>query len=60
MQVIDCDEWAAERTLLGYSTNQTARNLIGKMPMTGALDRMGGKDDWHHRVWWDTADIHVQ
>jgi hypothetical protein len=25
-----------------------------------ALDRMGGKDDWHHRVWWDTADIHVQ
>ncbi len=43
MQVIDCDEWAAERALLGYSTNQTARNLIGKMPMTGALDRMGGQ-----------------
>lgn len=21
-----------------------------------ALSRMGGKDDWHHRVWWDTKD----
>ena len=43
MQVVDCDEWAAERALLGYSTNQTARGLIGKVPMTGALDRMGGQ-----------------
>ena len=25
-----------------------------------ALSRMGGKDDWHHRVWWDTNDIHVK
>jgi hypothetical protein len=25
-----------------------------------ALDRMGGKDDWHKRLWWDVADIHVQ
>ena len=43
MQVIDCDEWAAERVLLGYSTNQRARGFAGKMPMTGALDRMGGQ-----------------
>ena len=43
MQVIDCDEWAAERALLGYSTNQVARGLVGRMPMTGALDRMGGQ-----------------
>lgn len=21
-----------------------------------ALERMGGKDDWHHRVWWDAAE----
>lgn len=21
-----------------------------------AIDRMGGKDDWHKRVWWDTKD----
>ena len=25
-----------------------------------ALDRMGGTDDWHHRLWWDKADIHVK
>lgn len=43
MQVVDCDEWTVERALLGYSTNQTARGLIGKVPMTGALDRMGGQ-----------------
>lgn len=43
MQVVDCDEWAAERALLGYSTGQSARGLAGKVPMTGALDRMGGQ-----------------
>jgi hypothetical protein len=25
-----------------------------------ALDRMGGKDNWHHRVWWDKYDINVK
>ena len=25
-----------------------------------ALDRMGGTDDWHHRLWWDMADINVK
>ena len=25
-----------------------------------ALDRMGGTDDWHHRLWWDQADINVK
>ena len=43
MQVMEGDEWTAERALLGYSTSQTARGLIGKVPMTGALDRMGGQ-----------------
>ena len=43
MQVVENDEWAAERALLGYSTNQRAKGLMGKMPMTGALDRMGGQ-----------------
>lgn len=43
MQVVDTDEWTVERALLGYSTNQTARSLVGKVPMTGALDRMGGQ-----------------
>lgn len=43
IQVVECDEWAAERALLGYSTNPAAKGLAGKMPMTGALDRMGGQ-----------------
>ena len=43
MQVVECDEWTAERALLGYSTNQTARSFAGRIPMTGALDRMGGQ-----------------
>lgn len=25
-----------------------------------AIDRMGGKDDWHHRLWWDTKDINLK
>ena len=25
-----------------------------------ALDRMGGTDDWHRRLWWDMADINVK
>lgn len=43
MQVVESDEWAAERALLGYSTGQTARNISGKIPKTGALDMMGGQ-----------------
>ena len=43
MQVVENDEWAAERALLGYSTNQAPKGFLGKMPMTGALDRMGGQ-----------------
>ena len=25
-----------------------------------ALSRMGGKDDWHKRLWWDLYDINVK
>lgn len=25
-----------------------------------AIKRMGGKDDWHKRLWWDVADCHVK
>jgi hypothetical protein len=25
-----------------------------------ALNRMGGTDDWHHRLWWDVKDINVK
>ena len=43
IQVVENDEWTVERALLGYSTGRTARNFAGKIPMTGALDRMGGQ-----------------
>jgi hypothetical protein len=25
-----------------------------------AIDRMGGKDDWHHPLWWDKNPIHTK
>ena len=25
-----------------------------------AISRIGGSDDWHKRLWWDTADINVK
>ncbi|MCR4560251.1 MAG: SusD/RagB family nutrient-binding outer membrane lipoprotein [Bacteroidales bacterium] len=25
-----------------------------------AVDNLGGTDDWHHRLWWDTEDINVK
>ena len=25
-----------------------------------AIQRLGGKDDWHAHLWWDTADINVK
>lgn len=25
-----------------------------------AIDRMGGTDDWHKRLWWDKADVNLQ
>ena len=43
IQVTARDEWEAERALLGYSTDKRAKGIIGKIPMTGALDRMGGQ-----------------
>lgn len=43
IQVTSRDEWEAERALLGYNIDKRAKGLIGKVPMTGALDRMGGQ-----------------
>ena len=25
-----------------------------------AVDRMGGKDDWHKKIWWDKNDMNLQ
>jgi hypothetical protein len=35
-------------------------NQYNSVNYKAAIDRMGGKDDWHKRVWWDTADINVK
>lgn len=43
IRVVDNDEWAAERALLGYTTNPAVKGMSGSIPMTGALDRMGGQ-----------------
>lgn len=43
MQVVDCDEWTAQRALLGQSSGNKTKLMIGRIPMTGALDRMGGQ-----------------
>ena len=42
MKVVSGNEETAERVLLGY-TPRPAKGLISKMPMTGALDQMGGQ-----------------
>ena len=34
----------------------TAEFTSNNAAYTEALSRMGGKDDWHHRVWWDTKE----
>ena len=47
MQVVDRDEWAAERALLGYSTNQPSKGIqiAGLKRTTGVLDMMGGQQE---------------
>lgn len=40
-------------TRLKYPTAEFTSNNAA---YTEALSRMGGKDDWHKRVWWDTKD----
>lgn len=43
IKVVERDEKAAERALLGYSAAPLAKGIAGRLPMTGALDRMGGQ-----------------
>jgi L-fuculose-phosphate aldolase len=43
IQVVPSDEWTVQRTLLGQSTNSAAKHMTGRIPMTGAFDRMGGQ-----------------
>ena len=44
-------------TRLKYPVLESKYNTVN---YNDALQRLGGKDDWHARVWWDTADINVK
>ena len=35
-------------------------NQYNSVNYKAAIERMGSKDDWHKRLWWDTADINVK
>jgi hypothetical protein len=35
-------------------------NQYNSVNYQDALSRMGGKDDWHKRLWWDLHDINVR
>ena len=44
-------------TRLKYPVLESKYNSVN---YSDAIDRLGGKDDWHARLWWDTADINVK
>ena len=44
-------------TRLTYPVQEQHINIAN---WQAAVDRMGGKDNWHHRVWWDKHDINVK
>lgn len=44
-------------TRLNYPELESQYNSVN---YKAALGRMGDKDDWHKRLWWDTADLNVQ
>ena len=51
--------------LVSYTTGQYLDgNAKGLAPVgtnyKAAIDRMGGKDDWHHPLWWDKNPIHTK
>ena len=51
------DENLQTPTRLRYPILENQYNSVN---YKAALERLGGKDDWHKRLWWDTADIHVE
>ena len=44
-------------TRLRYPELESQYNSVN---YKAAIERMGGTDDWHKRLWWDKADVHVQ
>lgn len=61
------DKWTADFTYDDNNINTPVRlkypNLEAKYNKENyekAIADLGGTDDWHKRVWWDTAEIHVK
>lgn len=46
-------------TRLKYPNDEAKYNSVNYKAALARLTE-DGKDDWHARLWWDTADIHVQ
>ncbi len=44
-------------TRLNYPELESEYNSVNYQ---AAIERLGGKDDWHKRLWWDTDDLKVQ
>lgn len=44
-------------TRLKYPILESKYNTVN---YNAAIASLGGKDDWHKRLWWDTADINVK
>ena len=44
-------------TRLNYPELESQYNSVN---YKAALERLGGKDNWHKRLWWDTDDLKVQ
>ena len=51
------DENLSTPTRLRYPSLESRYNSANYQE---AISRMGGRDDWHKRLWWDTADINVE
>ena len=51
------DENLSTPTRLKYPMLESKYNTAN---YNEAIERLGGTDDWHKRVWWDTAEINVK
>ena len=59
---VDFRRNCACRESLGGISNATHFNgrVYNTTNYETAIGPMGGKDDWHHRVWWDAYEINVK
>ena len=51
------DDNLSTPTRLRYPISENQYNSVNYKE---AIDRMGGNDDWHKRLWWDMSEINVK